>query len=1210
MMEPSATSQTSPMPAPPTHGCYDPNMASIRAPRRTRLRARLVVCGALAWALGAPATALASPPDDEWTLETKRNDSVLVAQRFAKLRHNPFDAKQWRALEKALGQGQLVRRIVSAHERAPKNLSLAILDARAALALGDPAGAAAKLAAIEPDAGRWQGRVFAMRVDALEAANDYREAVDALEARAGAARDDAAQKHLRRAHVLADKGGLTDDALRLAHSLARLGPDDADAILRVASAATAAGDHDLADRSYAAAVDRARPALRHELTARRARARIEAGKASAAADLMWPLLRDPANGRRLEREAWWDLLAHAHRQAATSDVLARKLASWLAEGNHEREAAAWRTLARAQSTAGIDPIPAWRHALAVDPRDTDSRAELIEALEAAGDSTAALDEYRKLVASSRNEAQLGLDMAMRLITNGEREAGLEVAREIEARAGKREHTLLLLLEFYNDLEEPSKALEIARKLVRGHPRNADARVALGEQLFQMGHHQEALDNWAQLPKLVRPTHAGWARYAQILSEHATRKDQTLRKKAEDALRKALAGAPEQPRYLRLAALLYEENYQIAAAYTTWQQVRALAQRPEDRLLREEARTRVVELLVNSKLRNKSRTREQAVVAARQALQAGASPQALEAGLFLAELYTREQNPGEAVARLVELNEMFPDDPELLMQLASAERRDGQIPQAMETLRQVMEVDPSRRADVLTELSELSFRAGDLEGALATATRAAAGGADGRRALIRLGELHERNGDLDLALEAYKTALESDPNDPRARLRIAELQLTRGDVAGSAATLAEVLEGGGPPELLRQAGQRALDLAEVSGDTASLLALAIKRTKREPDADEPREFLLDTLDRTDVSAIEAWLGADKRDEDRVAALRRPLVASLSRGSIGLRLRAAQHLGQLGLPETATVLARMGAQLTTPRNATQAVRDAFEDARATAIRSAGSLHDPAATPILVEILAHQRFGTERIAAAWALAQSDDDASVDALRKQMAGVTGNPQVMALACIGVGAHSRGPERAQDRVRAAELAKRSPGALRHACAWAQASLMTDRRASELTERLDDSDPLIAAIAAWRLGISVPRSVDPSVVEALLRRYMGPPGLARDAAGAALARLLGAELPPTGQAPALGDSWEMSLSRWITDQVAPRYAAVDASRLEPYARQLASALQANAAGTPAERLASERALHSCADAGQTVQGEVCLEPLIRGPVRIPMRVDN
>ena len=967
--------------------------------------------------MGAPAQALAGPPDD-WVIEVKNNDNTLVQQRFAKLKRKPFDQKQWRALERAIGSRRLAKKIAAAHARAPNDIALSILDARASWASGDPSGAADRLAKIEGRAGKkYKSRIFELRVDALEAAKRYPDAVAALQAAAAAAKsDEIVRKRLRRAYLLADRGRMYDDALRIAQTLAAKEPKDVDAKLRVARVATAAGDHALADEAFVDAIAVAPSNRRADLTARRAQARLNGGSAGHAAELTWDLLKNSSSGRRGQREDWWRLLEQAHRRAATSEVLAGKLRTWLENKDHAKEPAAWKTLARAQGAAGLDPIPAWRRALQSDPRDSEVRAELIEALEASGDSAGALEEYRKLVAYSKHEARLGLDMAMRLITNGERATGLSVAREIEARAGKRAHTLLLLLEFYNDLEESQKALEIARQLIKVQPRNADARVAIGEQLFQMGQQKEAIEHWAMLPKLMRPSHAGWARYAEILSEHATGRNAVhrLRPKADEALKKALAAAPENPNYLRLRAVLYEEQHHGNLAYETWQKVREHSDTPETRLLREEARTRMVELLSNNrKLKNRTGERHKAIAEAQRELARGPSPEALEAGLFLAELYTREENYVEAVAKLLRVNEMYPGDAELLVQLAAAERRAGQISQAMDTLQQVMEIDPSRRADVLTELSELSFRVGDIDTALATATRAATGGGpDGRRALIRLGELHEKNGDLDRALEAYRTALENDPKDPRARVRIAELQLTKGDVEGSAATFREILEHGGPPDLMRQAGHRALDLAEATGQTDELLALAVRRTKRDPDGDEPREFLLDTLDRTRGEDVEHWLRASKRkaprDDNRVSALRRPLVAALSRGSVGVRLRAAEHLGALRLPDTADVLARMGKQLTTPRDATAAVAAAFRNARAAAIRAAGELGDPQATPILVELLSSRTSGPERVSAAWGLARSDDEAATGALRRVMRSKRGD-QVLALACIGVGREQPG---------------------------------------------------------------------------------------------------------------------------------------------------------------------------------------------------------
>jgi tetratricopeptide (TPR) repeat protein len=1164
------------------------------------------------WLCLAPATSLAGPPDDEWTLETERDDALLVEQRLGKLRRNPFDDRQWRALEKALGPRRLARRLAAAAARDPGDVALAILDARASLS-ADPGRSAARLAAIEPRAGRWRPRVLALRVDALQAADRPAEAIAALEGRAGELAGKEAEALRQRAFQLADRAGLSREALRLARTLADARPGDADARIRLAEAAGAAREHAAADAAWTEAIAASRPSARPELVARRARARLDAGDPTRAAALALELLDGTPQAGAGQREAWWQLLESAHRAAGTSETLARALQDRLRSGGAAREAAAWRTLARAQAVAGADPVPAWRRALAIDPGDADSRGELIRTLEAAGDTQGVFEEYRNLVTHSRHEAQLGLEMARRLITNGDRDTGLRLAEEIEQRAGKRGNTLLLLLEFYNDLDDPDRALEVARKLARVQPRDPDARVALGEQLFQMGHRREAEEQWRMLPSLVRPDHAGWARYAEILAEHAaTRGHGTLRRDAEAALGRALALAPDNAAYLRLRALLHEDQGQTKDAWAAWEKVRRNASRPDQRLLREEARTRVVEILFGgAHLPGRAQIRHRAVLDAQAELDRGASPEALEAGLFLAELHSREEAFAQAVATLTRMTELWPGDADLLAQLAAAQRRTGAIADVRETLVQLMEIDPSRRADVLAELSEVAFEVGDADEALAAATRAATDAVEGRRALVRLGELHEREGDLDRALEAYRRALASAPGDASARLHIAELQLTRGDASAAFSTLREILLAGGNPEIVRQAGRRALDLAEASGDTGALLDLAVKRAQRDLEGDEPRDFLLETLERVDAGSVRAWLDAD-REQTRASGLRRSLVAALARGPVGTRQRAAQHLGALRLPGTALPLARMGTQLTTPRDATPAVARAFEHARAAAIRAAGELDDPAVVSLLAPVLAGRRAPTEgeRIATAWALARSSDPAALDALRREIAAPHDDAVVGALACIGLSLHSRGRAAGQDRIHALEEARSSRHAIvQEACSFASAALLPDARVDELVAQLDRGDPMPAAIAAWRLGRSVPEGARGEIVEALFRRWLGPPGLPRDAAGAALARLLGgplADLPPPT---APGGAAELALSQWLRNTVAPEHDPVPAGALRPWTGRIVAALEANATGTPAERLASERARKATCG-GAPDPGRLCLSPLADGAVELPGRVDK
>src|SRR5690606_30664745 len=96
-----------------------------------------------------------------------------------------------------------------------------------------------------------------------------------------------------------------------------------------------------------------------------------------------------------------------------------------------------------------------------------------------------------------------------------------------------------------------------------------------------------------------------------------------------------------------------------------------------------------------------------------------------------------------------------------------------------------------------------------------------------------------------------------------------------------------------------------------------------------------------------------------------------------------------------------------------------------------------------------------------------------------------------------------------------------------------------DAHVDRLVPLLQSSDPALAAVAAWRLGRVT--EADGAIVQALLRRFVGPPGLPRDAAGAALANLLGPKHPApplVAPPPPRGSEAAHLLERWLVDTVA------------------------------------------------------------------------
>ena len=174
----------------------------------------------------------------------------------------------------------------------------------------------------------------------------------------------------------------------------------------------------------------------------------------------------------------------------------------------------------------------------------------------------------------------------------------------------------------------------------------------------------------------------------------------------------------------------------------------------------------------------------------------------------------------------------------------------------------------------------------------------------------------------------------------------------------------------------------------------------------------------------------------------------------------------------------------------------------------------------------------------------------------------------------------------------------------------------TAARIAELRRRLDDAshryhvldDPTIAAIAAWRLGQLKPGNRPREAVAALLGRYLGVPGLARDAAAAALARQLRASPPAPAPVPPLPQvrarGWEITVERWLTAVIAPDYPRLDAAALQPFQAELREALAAAQTRSRAEAQAAQTLLHGAGCPAAPAEGAPpCLDlgPLVRPP---------
>jgi hypothetical protein len=280
----------------------------------------------------------------------------------------------------------------------------------------------------------------------------------------------------------------------------------------------------------------------------------------------------------------------------------------------------------------------------------------------------------------------------------------------------------------------------------------------------------------------------------------------------------------------------------------------------------------------------------------------------------------------------------------------------------------------------------------------------------------------------------------------------------------------------------------------------------------------------------------------------------------------------------------------------------VRDAYDRARVTTLRAAGAQADPAAADALARVMEDGSASRPLVyAAAWGLAAigTRDEVWNDALT-----VGADPVLAMLGCVALA--RRGESVAAPLVvKVGTLARDSRWAeVRHACALSEAALVGDDEIESLAALRDPADPILAAIAAWRRGRVKGDDLDVDV--ALYSTLLGPAGLQRDAAAAALASRLrsAGTVTPLDRPPAPGSrAYGPAFERWLVTVVSPGFEAIKAADIGSTAA-IRRAMAANAAGSRVERAALKRAQRPCpthaaaaSSAPTAAATSLCLAPL-------------
>jgi len=501
-------------------------------------------------------------------------------------------------------------------------------------------------------------------------------------------------------------------------------------------------------------------------------------------------------------------------RVAEADAAYRRAAALLGPGHWQRAELFERRLGIHRGRATLDElIDDCRDELESRPTDPDVRRFLARALRAAGRSGDALEVLARAARDFPASLEVGLEHAEFLSAEGRLAAAVAEYQRLAERHPRqgglhREAGTLLAT-----LEGPDAGrAQWARELALA-PESIDLRIELAALHARFGLEDEADDLLRAAieiaPGDLRPVRAlaeRWsasargARVATLLDQveraaaargdaHALEElagewtERNDERRAARALELALDAGGERERLLTSLSVLLEGARQSERAIEVAHELFTLARTPAERARRADELAR----LYGGGERLLRLVRDQ-----RRALHA--NPGSLHAALLLVRGLGLAGEYEQAREVLAQLGRVAKHRADALRHGAWLAETQGGFADAARALRELLELQPSDRRQVLEEIARLHRRAGDAAGAEAAYDELLALSPTHRSLLVDLA--HEaRQRDPEQAVELLRRSLELYPGEDATRLELAELYVRKGHVALAADELARLLRAG-------------------------------------------------------------------------------------------------------------------------------------------------------------------------------------------------------------------------------------------------------------------------------------------------------------------------------------------------------------------------------------------------------------------------------
>jgi tetratricopeptide (TPR) repeat protein len=409
----------------------------------------------------------------------------------------------------------------------------------------------------------------------------------------------------------------------------------------------------------------------------------------------------------------------------------------------------------------------------IDPSDTNSYVILgrLYKLNNQGDKAEAT--FKKVLDTDPDSRDALLSLTQLYLDQGEYDQATDLLKNVPD--DEMDPSLLGMLAYaYGQNHEVDKSAETFEKALSEDPDNQELRRSYAEVLMANGRDDAAR---VQLEKILQSDPQDGSTYLRLgqLDRQTGKFDQ-----ARQELDRARTLMPDNPEVPYQQALLEDSVGNEDKAAGIVEDLLKKTEKPDGQYSLGEANNRAIFLERLGMIYRTQEKYDQAIAAFQQILTLGKS-QAPRAEGLIVETLRLSGKPGQALKRVQEAVQKYPEDRSLKMLQASLLGEQGQVDQAIKELQGLLDGTPNDRETelVIAQVYSQAKRYPEAETAVQKALALSTQPDDQIRANFILGSIYEREKKYDLAEEQFKKVLAADPLNSAAANYLGYMLADRG-----------------------------------------------------------------------------------------------------------------------------------------------------------------------------------------------------------------------------------------------------------------------------------------------------------------------------------------------------------------------------------------------------------------------------------------------